>query len=116
MPVISSPLTVSVPEPCAASRVIVFPLIVPWKLVGSELVGPVTLMGPVTFAPSCFRSIETCPPPMAGFRNDHVPAHLPVTLALGGAEGVLAPAHPPITTISPTTRSFCTQFTSSLHG
>ena len=41
---------------------------------GSELVGPLTLMGPVTFAPSCFRSIETCPPPMAGFRNDHVPA------------------------------------------
>jgi len=52
MPVISSPLTCSVPDPCAASRVIVFPLTVPWKLVGSELVGPVTVMGPVTFAPT----------------------------------------------------------------
>jgi hypothetical protein len=108
MPVISSPLTVSVPDPCAASRMIEFPLTVPSKLVGSALVGPLTVMGPLTFAPSCFRSIETCPLPMVGFRKDHVPAHFPVTLTLGGAAGVLALAQPPIATISPASTSLCT--------
>src|SRR5260370_37642991 len=100
---------------------IVLPLTMPSKYVGSAVVSPVTVRWPVVLAPLCLRSTRTSPEPIDGFRNTQVPAHFPLTSTLGGAVLLPVAAHPesistsaPLNSLSPFL--ICSPFSQRLHA
>src|SRR5262245_39019820 len=87
------------------------PSTVAWMVEGRLIDGPVTVRLPFTSAPTCLRSMTTCPPPIETGSNVQLPSHRPVTLTDGGAPIEAPPlAHPATRSTADTARSHRTRF------